>query len=453
MIKQIINPLLFLFDNKKKDEIAFGTIFSFFAKILAYGITFLIGILSAKYYGPSKIGELTIITTIVNIGIVFSVFGFTTLVLKMIPQNINFFSFKTIIKLYKKILLIICVFSCFTIIFLNLFSDYLAVKLFSDKGLLEFIVKSSFVIFFLSIANLNIAVIRALKKIKIHALFEILPKGLTLILIVFFTWYINTDNNLIYIFLATSFVISIISTIYIITFFKKKSSKRKTNEPKNIKNFQAKDLIKQASPMFIIGSLHLIMSQTDTLMIGSLKSTEELGIYNIAFALSLLCSFVLNSVNVISAPKFSEIFYANRANELEQVAVKSSFIAFIGTLPIALILIIFGKWILSFYGNDFISGYYVLIMLVIGQLINSLSGSVGYFLNMTGYQKQLQNILLISALMNIFLNYILIPIYGIYGAALATLASTILWNTIGTIYIKNKFGFYISYIASLISKK
>jgi O-antigen/teichoic acid export membrane protein len=86
------------------------------------------------------------------------------------------------------------------------------------------------------------------------------------------------------------------------------------------------------------------------------------------------------------------------------------------------------------------SPFTALVLLAIGQFVHSISGATGLFMNMTGNQKALRNIMLIAAVLNIGINIILIPSLGIYGAAIAAMVSLIAWNITTLIYIKMKFG-------------
>lgn len=440
MLGKLRESLKKLIIGKGDGEIARGGVYSFLAKVLSYGISFFIGLFSARYYGASLMGELAIITNVIAIAALFSVFGFSTLLLKLIPSFIHDYSKASVKPLYLRSLTIILFISAIVATILLLFGDFIADGIFHKENLSKYIYWSALFVFLSSINTINISVIRALKMSKSYALFEVLPKIVTFLLLFLFTWFITSNNNLIYILFSTTTIITMASLLYIASVFKKNQDIVKVKLPSR------RLLLNQAMPMMVIGGLHLIMAQTDTLMLGVFRTSEELGVYNIAFSLSLFTSFVLNSVNVISAPKFSELFHAKKMEELKLTAKKSSQLILIGTTPIILGLIFLGNWILSFYGEEFIEGYWALLFLVFGQLISSIAGSVGYFLNMTGHQKQLQRILIIAAIVNIVLNYFLIPIYGIYGAAFATMLSTVLWNIIATVYIKVKFGFFITSI-------
>jgi O-antigen/teichoic acid export membrane protein len=91
---------------------------------------------------------------------------------------------------------------------------------------------------------------------------------------------------------------------------------------------------------------------------------------------------------------------------------------------------------MAIFGNEHIeTGYIVLIILSLGQLINCITGSVGYTLTMTGNQKiELINSILLG-LMSIILNFWLIPKYGALGAAIASCSSMCLINMIRVLEI------------------
>ena len=95
--------------------------------------------------------------------------------------------------------------------------------------------------------------------------------------------------------------------------------------------------------------------------------------------------------------------------------------------------------LLSFFGEQFVSGVLCLNILIAGQLINVLCGSVGYILNMTEYQNVFKWIIIFSVVINIVLNIALIPLHGIFGAAVASMISLILWNILSCIYVYKKF--------------
>ena len=108
------------------------------------------------------------------------------------------------------------------------------------------------------------------------------------------------------------------------------------------------------------------------------------------------------------------------------------------TVTICIGLVVFGKMLLGLFGAEFTTGYVVLLILLAGQVINAMAGSVGYLMTMTGYQNQAAWIIGMSTLVNVGLNAVLIPKLGIVGAAIATATTTVLWNILMLTFVWRK---------------
>ena len=89
---------------------------------------------------------------------------------------------------------------------------------------------------------------------------------------------------------------------------------------------------------------------------------------------------------------------------------------------------IFGEFLLSIFGEGYEGSISILRILCFGQIINALCGPVMYLLNMTGNEKEARNTMIYAAIVNISANILLIPIFGLEGAAWATSSTMILWN-------------------------
>ena len=114
------------------------------------------------------------------------------------------------------------------------------------------------------------------------------------------------------------------------------------------------------------------------------------------------------------------------------------------SIPIFVLILILPDFLLSLFGAEFNNklAAETLIILTTGQIINVFFGAVIYILDMTGKQITSRNILLFTAIINIVLNWYLIPIFGIKGAALATAISIFCWTVLGAVAVKKYFDFY-----------
>lgn len=184
-------------------------------------------------------------------------------------------------------------------------------------------------------------------------------------------------------------------------------------------------------PLAFISSMLLINNQTDIVMLGIFKSPTEVGIYRVAVQMAVVAAFGLEAVNLVVAPRFSTLYTKKEMNRFQHLATRSAQAMFTFNLFITGFFILFGKMFLNLiFGKDFIYAYIPLLILLVGQMINSAAGSVGIILNMTGHEKDTACGMTISAGINVLLNLILIPHFGIKGAAIATAISMITWNLV-----------------------
>jgi len=131
---------------------------------------------------------------------------------------------------------------------------------------------------------------------------------------------------------------------------------------------------------------------------------------------------------------------------LRKIVHQATKITFWSTLPIVLGFIILSPFMLNVFGGEFKNGFYVLCIRSSARLISALTGPAGNLLQMTGKEVIFMKVLFVGAIINIGLNYYLIPTYGIEGAAIASLVSIVFWNLTMVYYVKKEFGFSTIYI-------
>ena len=203
-----------------------------------------------------------------------------------------------------------------------------------------------------------------------------------------------------------------------------------------------RELLTVSAPMMITAGMHLLLNWTDTLMLGYFRDVDAVGEYRIAFRVAVLNGFVLTAVNSISNPKFAETYAAQDVERLRRIARDATRLVMLATLPIFLILILAPRLVLGFFGEEFTTSASVLVVLCIGKYFSACCGPVGSFLNMTGQQVAMGRIMIGSAILNAVLNFLLIPQYGLLGAASATAVSTIAWNVSASLRVYRTHGFF-----------
>ena len=197
-------------------------------------------------------------------------------------------------------------------------------------------------------------------------------------------------------------------------------------------------MISESMPMMLTGSMFFILGWTDNIILGIFRSSEEVGMYDAAYKLSTLSALVLLAINAIQAPLFSELFHKKETERLKQIILKSNRLLFYTSLPLTAILCLFPDYILGLLGDGFKGAWLALILLSIGNFINSITGSIGILLQMSGHQKQYNNIITTTAIGSVVLNFILVPQIGILGAAISSSAAKIIQNLLSVAYAKKE---------------
>jgi len=124
--------------------------------------------------------------------------------------------------------------------------------------------------------------------------------------------------------------------------------------------------------------------------------------------------------------------------DLQQIFVLSSWALIAYSIPVFAGIVLGGEYLLAIFGEAYIEGYEVLVVLSVGQLFNALAGPVGLVMTMTGHQLKSTYILSLAAVINIVLNVLLIPILGLVGAAYATAIVTVAWNLAMLMYVSSQ---------------
>ena len=181
-------------------------------------------------------------------------------------------------------------------------------------------------------------------------------------------------------------------------------------------------------PLLLMNLLNLLMERSDILMIGFFLGPTEAGTYAPAARVANAIALGLIAVNAWVAPLISSFHAQGRRAELRHMVRRAAQIIFAVTLPVTLVVLVFGREILGLFGPDFSSAYSALAVLASGQLVNALTGPVVFLMTMTGHQNTAAKILIFVATGNLVLNASLIPAFGIEGAAVATASSRVAWN-------------------------
>ena len=236
---------------------------------------------------------------------------------------------------------------------------------------------------------------------------------------------------------------SLLNTLFIILFGALifsilKTQKNITEEGKSAKS----NWLKQALILLPIGLISTVNERIDVIMITKTLGPEANAIYSVAFKFALFSGFGLVILNQVMVPQYALYFKKNTTINLLQDKIKVNVrLSFVLSLAVVLFLLLLGKDLLNWFGKpteNYALGYTTILILAFGQLFNVAVGSTGYILTMAKKESLVMLSIVTGIIVNVLLNYFLVPIMHIEGAAIATSASIIVWNIMMLIFVKTK---------------
>jgi O-antigen/teichoic acid export membrane protein len=200
------------------------------------------------------------------------------------------------------------------------------------------------------------------------------------------------------------------------------------------------EVISFSAIVFGVSFLEYLMSQADKILIGFYLHARDVGIYAVAMALVGFVPIILQSVNQIFSPTIADLYARGQIELLGRIFQTLTKWILGLTLPLAAGMIIFAPALMRIFGHDFELGWTVLVIGTVGQLINCGVGSVGYLLLMSGNQRRLFRIQAVMACTMVALNLVLIPKWGIVGAAAGAAVTNAVTNVWYLVEVRHKLG-------------
>ena len=170
----------------------------------------------------------------------------------------------------------------------------------------------------------------------------------------------------------------------------------------------------------IIDGFRMLLDNTDILLIGRFLDPHSVAVYFAVIRTSGLIAFVSFSVVALAVPQFAEIHSTGTRHELQKFVTNVIQLMFWPSLLAAIAMACLGPFLLSLFGPDFSMGYPTMLVVLAGLVLRSATLPVEYLLNMTGHHRDTIRVYALAALANIVLNLLLIPSFGIIGAAIGT---------------------------------
>jgi O-antigen/teichoic acid export membrane protein len=174
----------------------------------------------------------------------------------------------------------------------------------------------------------------------------------------------------------------------------------------------------------------------DVFLVGALLSVHSAGIYSAAFRLTPVLTLARGAMDYSFGPRAGVLFGQSNLKAIGALYRSTSALALAWTLPAALLLAVFGRPVMrAFFGNAYEAGGSALSLLALGFIVDSATGCNTTLLAMAGRSGLVLLNGILGGVTLLSLCLVLIPRWGIVGAAFATVSSITVANTLATVEI------------------
>ena len=182
-------------------------------------------------------------------------------------------------------------------------------------------------------------------------------------------------------------------------------------------------------PLGVIVGLRSINANLDIIVLGWFEASGEIAKYKIAVRFSSVALLGQEIVIMVFSGYFARLFKNNETKLLSDLTKKGALLSTCIAVGVLLLCLFWGDILISlFFGAEFMGSFAPLMIIVFGYTICMPMGMVSTLLNMTGHEKRTALGAAIATILNLVLNIILIPEFGVNGAATALAISMIVWN-------------------------
>jgi O-antigen/teichoic acid export membrane protein len=439
LIKKIKKKLKGKDGNADFSEILKGGSIALVYRVASMVLSYALMVYVSRELGESGIGIYNLCLAISGILVMVASMGFNSSIVRFTSQYSTLEKHYLVRAVFKGIVKLTVPLSIVMGLVFFFLAETLAVYVYHDESLILPFKLIGVILPLSVIGTINVEFIRGLKDVHISELFRNLV--IQFINLAAFSLAIYLGIRTIY--AVDSYALGvaiagIYTSYYIWRYFKRKKPNEIQASTEDA-SFSMKEHLVISLPMIMTSFIQLLNGKVDTIMLGIYTDTAAVGIFSVALKISIITNFMISSLKTIALPKISELYWKEDMKNLKIIVRKSTNVIMLFSIPISLILLIFPELILSLVKESFTSGATTLRILAFTQLLNSMCGLVGAFMNMTGHQAYFTRLVIISTVVNIVLNVLWIPIWGMEGAAWATLVSTSIWNIAGGIFIYRKY--------------
>jgi len=185
-----------------------------------------------------------------------------------------------------------------------------------------------------------------------------------------------------------------------------------------------------AAPIFLVDTFFVLLNSVDIFVVGHFARPEEVAVYFATVKTLALVHFVYYAAKTAAGTRFAALWHAGDTAALAAFVHRVVKWTFWSSVVMSCLMLAFGWPLLWLFGHDFTSGYGILFILVIGVLARASVGPGESLLTMAGQQIASARVYGLTLATCFLLNIVMVPIWGIWGAATATSLAMVLESVV-----------------------
>jgi len=438
------------FDVKQiKDRLYKGGGWAFTGKLVNATSGLFIGFFLARILSPEELGAYFLIISLVTTLAIFGLFGLQQTTTKMIAENVS-----TVRKFDTQSIVLISILIAVAFAFVLAALLYGGMFEIFEKKILGESVHEMIVYYlcawllFLIVQNLYVGIYRGFHNIKMASLLNGSFYNVSLIILIAIAVYFLPNiylHQVIFLSMLSVFI-SVVLAIYFLRDVHKKTTIKLSSELRKV-------LVTTAWPIWVTSIVLFMLTQLDIWIIGVYLENDMVAIYGAVYRVVLLIAMPLIIANSVLPPIVAESYAGGNLFKLEKTI---RIVSALASIPSIFVLIIIYAWggdiLILLFGEFYGDGYLPLVILGFGQCVNVVAGSCGVVLMMTGKERVMMSITILSGVIMFLLSITLVNLYGLAGAAFAVSFSIILQNIMMVLAVRKIHGIWTHANFSLLFK-
>lgn len=385
---------------------------------------------------PDQVGAYFLIASIVAVGILFAQLGAQQAIVKLLGASIAEPESGSSRRAVRTGFVVVAVgIGVVASLYVAFIGDWLGREVFDSVRVADLALLTALWIALLSLQRFVAQVFRGFHRIGYASFFEGATTGVVLVLVLAFIWLTRGALSLEGVLLVTlgALLVTMVSGFYQLA--------RICSVMKPATGLDVTGLLSVGLPLFVANVALMGTAETHVWILGAAATEEEVAIYGAAFRLAKFVVVPLLIVNSVIPPMIAQLFAQGDAKGLERVLRLTATAASIPSIAIVAVLGLWGGPVLgALFGGYYAQGAAVLLVLLLAQAVNALTGSPGVLLSMSGHQAVVMRFAVLAGVLGVATSALLVRPLGGLGAALGVAVGMVLHNVTMWIYCRRSLG-------------